>query len=819
MRLLPLNRPVNPTRGLRCAGLAAGLLLSAAVQAQLQGQPPSPAGTENPAAVQLRSSPRLQESITPAERREAPLHLEGGHITVRPDLDLRVQGGARLRRPGLSVQAGRIDYDQVQDRLQAEDGVRIQREFTRMEGPRLDLRLDSFRGRFEQPRFDVLQSGGYGEADRVDFVDASRATVHQARYTTCGRNPGPGWLPEWLLKATRMDIDEEESSIHARGVQLRFMDVPVLALPALSFGLTGERRSGWLSPLVGVDTVNGIDLQAPYYWNIAPNRDATVTPRWMSKRGLSAETELRYLESDYSGQARLNLMPQDSLRDARRWGLSLQHSGSLDSGITPLGRLGLGLNISRVSDDQYWKDFPRSGSGANLALTQRLLPATASLHWARDGLSMMAQVQRWQTLQDPLSSSYITPPYDRVPQIQLRYNLWQAQGLDVSVLADTTRFEADYSRLPASPAVARNGERSLVQAQLGRSWIRPWGFLTPALKLHATRYQLDAPLDTGQRALQRVLPTLSLDAGLTFERETRWFARDVLQTLEPRAYYVRTPYRAQDMLPVYDSGATDFNLSTIFSDNPYVGQDRIVDNDSLTLGLTSRFFDSRSGAQMARMGLAQRIRFSNQQVVLPGQTAAQSGLSDLLLGAGIRWDDQWAFDGTVQMDSQTDRVVRSTLQARYSPGPYRVINAAYRVNRGVSEQVDLGWQWPLRELFGRGAASGGQACSASAASAGQGLGAGRWYSVGRLNLSVPDSRLVDTLLGLEYDGGCWLGRVVFERLSSTLGSASTRLYFQLEFVGLARIGSNPLRTLRDNIPRYQYLRDDVAPTSRFQHYE
>ncbi len=816
---MPLTPTVPCTRWLRCASLAAGLLLPALVQAQALSLAPSAAGSDKPEAVLLRASPRLQESISPVERRESPMHLEGGRITVRPDLDLRVQGGARLRRPGLAVQAGRIDYDQVQDRLQADEGVRIQRDHTRMQGPRLDLRLDSFQGHFEQPRFDLLQTGGYGEADRVDFLDSARATVHRARYTTCGRNPGPGWLPEWLLQATRMDLDEEESSIVARGVQLRFMDVPVLALPALSFGLTGERRSGWLSPLVGVDTVNGIDLQMPYYWNIAPHRDATVTPRTMSKRGVSAETEFRYLETDYSGQARLNLMPHDSLRDTRRWGLSLQHSGSVDTGLSSLGRLGLGLSLSRVSDDQYWKDFPRSGSGANLALTQRLLPSSASLHWARDGLTMMAQVQRWQTLQDPLSSSYITPPYDRVPQIQVGYNFWSVAGPELSVLADTTRFEADFSRLPANMGVARNGERSLVQAQLSRPWTRPWGFVTPAIKLHATRYQLDTPVDSGQRTLQRVLPTLSLDTGLTFEREIRWFDRQVLQTLEPRAYYVRTPYRAQDMLPVYDSGATDFNLSTIFSDNPYVGQDRIVDNDSLTLGLTSRIFDNRSGAQMMRMGVAQRIRFSGQQVVLPGQTAAASGLSDLLLGAGIRWDDRWAFDGTVQMDSQSDRVQRSTLQARYSPGPYRVVNAAYRVNRGVSEQVDIGWQWPLRELFGRGKSAAGQGCSGPAAGAGQGLGDGRWYSVGRLNLSVPDSRLVDTLLGLEYDGGCWLGRVVFERLSSTPGSASTRLYFQLEFVGLARIGSNPLRTLRDNIPRYQYLRDDVAPTSRFLHYE
>jgi len=793
--------------------LAVALLAGGLAHAQTGGANGLTAPSE---ALQLRISPRLQERPTEAERREAPMHLEAGRIVARPDLDLQLEGGVMLRRPGLSVQAPRLDYDQVQDRLQAEGGVRIRREQSRFEGPRLDLRLDAFRGRFEQPRFDLLQIGGHGEATAVDFIDPTRASVHQARYTTCTRMPGPDWLPEWLLQAARMDIDEDESSIRAEQVRLRFQDVPVLALPALTFGINDQRRSGLLAPLVGIDTVNGVDLQQPYYWNIAPHRDATITPRWMSKRGVSAETEFRYLESDYAGQARLNLMPQDTLRDARRWGLTLAHNGSMDTGLASLGRVGLGLNISRVSDDQYWKDFPRSGTGGNLALTQRLLPSTGSLHWSSGNLSMLAQVQRWQTLQDAVANSFITPPYDRVPQVQLRYNRWQADGLDLTLLADTTRFEADYSRLPATTSAPRNGERSFVQAQLSRPWIRPWGFVTPGLKLHATRYQLDTPLASGASGQNRVLPTVSLDSGLTFEREVRWFGRAVLQTLEPRAYYVRTPYRAQDALPVYDSGATDFNLSTIYSDNPYVGHDRIVDNNALTLGLTSRLFDSGSGAEMLRLGLAQRIRFTDQQVVLPGQLPAARGLSDLLLGAAVRWDDRWTFDSTVQMDSQTDRVVRSTLQARYNPGPYRVLNAAYRVNRGVSEQIDIGWQWPLRELLRLSSPANPGGC---APAAGQGLGAGRWYSVGRLNLSVPDSRLVDTLMGLEYDAGCWIGRVVFERLNSSPSSANTRLFFQLEFVGLARIGSNPLRTLRDNIPRYQYLRNDVAPTSRFQHYE
>lgn len=762
----------------------------------------------------LRSSPMLEEVISQRQEKEGAVYLQGRHLRVRPDLDVVVEGEASIRKPGVSIQAGRLSFDQSQDVVEATGQVRLNRPGSLLTGPRLMLQIDSFQGTLTQPTFELYKSGAYGQAAQIEFVDEQRATVREASYTTCRRTPGPEWLPAWVLKATRLNLDEEESTVRAEGVQLRFQDVPVLGIPAVTFPMTSERKSGLLPPVVGITTTNGVELAQPYYFDIAPNRDATVTTHLMSKRGVAVDTEFRYLERDYSGQARLNLMPTDSLRDQARWGWSSQHNGTLDTGLDSVGRIGLGLNLNRVSDDDYWRDFPRSG----LALTQRLLPSTGVLSWGRGNLSMSAQVQRWQTLQD--ISAPITPPYDRAPQIGLRYGQWQADGLDWSVQADTTRFEASYDHIPlASTAVRpvpRNGERSFVLAQVSRPWIRPWGFVTPKLQLHATRYQLDQPLDSGDRSANRVLPTFSLDSGLVYERETQWFGRGVTQTLEPRAFYARTPFRDQSLLPVYDTGATDFNLSTIYSENAYVGHDRLVDNNALTLGVTSRFFDANNGAEMLRVGMAQRIRFSDQQVVLPAQTAAAAGLSDLLLGAGVRWDDRWALDATVQVNSQTDRVSRSTLQARYSPSPYRVLNAAYRLNQGVSEQIDLGWQWPLSDLLGRRDADTETAWTRTP---GQGLGPDRWYSVGRLNFSLTEGRMVDSLLGLEYDGGCWIGRIAFERIQSTVSTATSRLLFQLEFIGLARVGASPLNALRNNIPRYQTLRDSNVEPSRFQHYE
>ena len=429
---------------------------------------------------------------------------------------------------------------------------------------------------------------------------------------------------------------------------------------------------------------------------------------------------------------------------------------------------------------------------------------------------MMTQVLKFQTLQD--ISSPITPPYDRSPQIVARYNTWDLNGFDVGVTADTTRFEADYSRIPGgTSSILRNGQRSFAAAQISRPWLKPWGFVIPKIQLHATRYQLDSALANGQLEANRLLPTFSLDTGLVYERDASILGRGLRQTLEPRAFFVRTPYKDQSQLPSYDSGATDFNLTTVYSENPYVGQDRIADNNLVTLGVNSRFFDSNTGAELARFGFAQRYRFSDQLVRLPGELPVSSGYSDILLGAGVRWDNRWTFDSSLQFDAQTHRTSRTTLSTRFNPTPYRVFNTAYRLARDQSEQIDVGWQWPLRDFsFAKhDDASGNQQVMGP----GQGLGADRWYSVGRMNFSLKDRKMVDTLLGFEYDSGCWLGRVVYERLQSTTSTSRSRILFQLEFVGLARVGSSPLKTLRDNIPRYQYLREDLAPTTRFTTYD
>lgn len=752
-----------------------------------------------PAPMVLRASPMLQQKITPPPGGGLPTFVEGDLISGRTDLETLIEGNAMLRRGDMVIRADRLEYYDVEDLAKARGHVRINRAGNVYEGPLLELKVDQFKGFFTAPRYRFLHNDAHGEARRIEFQDDKHAIVEDATYTTCRRLPGPSWMPDWMLRAATLQIDNEEQTGYAEGASLTFKGVPILPIPALSFPLSDKRKSGVLPPLIGLDNVNGAEVTVPYYWNIAPNRDATFWPVLMSKRGINVGVGFRYLEPGYSGQVRADLMPGDKLRDATRWGIAYSHQGAPDTGIAAIGRVGLSLNFNRVSDDQYWRDFTRTTP----ALAQRLLPADLGLSWARDNLSVNLRTLKWQTLQD--IDAPITPPYDRLPQLAMRYARSAVYGFDYALDADYTRFHSD-RLLTQQP----NGERQYALLQLSRPWTSPAGFITPKLQLHTTSYQFETALANGERSARRTVPTFSLDAGQIYERETSFFGRGVRQTLEPRALYVNTPYRDQRLLPNYDSAASDFNFTSIYLENAFVGQDRISDSNLLTLGVSSRLQDLASGAELARFGVAQRLRFKDQNVTLPNTAPVSERLSDLLVGASVNWDPRWSFDSTVQFNPKTQQSVRATLGGRYSPGNYRVINAAYRFQRDASEQLDIGWQWPINDLWGdRGQEMG----------AGRGQGEGRWYSVGRLNYSLAERKLIDSVIGFEYDAGCWLGRVVFERLQTSTSTANQRVMFQLEFVGFSRLGANPLKTLRENIPRYQYLRDPMESPSRFSNYD
>jgi len=733
----------------------------------------------------LQPSTTLGPPPTGDPARQRPMILRAETLRVRPELDAVADGDVEFRRAGTVIRADHFRYDSADDLASARGQVVVTRDGVRYSGPELQLQVQRFEGFFLQPEFEFTRLGAGGHAERIDFLDSDRLRAQRLIYTSCPRDAGAD--PDWLLRAKRVKLDFATNEGVAEGAVLQFLGVPILGLPVLSFPLSDDRKSGWLPPtVVPIDSRNGFTLAVPYYWNIAPNRDATLTPTLLTRRGLALDSEFRYLEAQHNGRVRLNWLPQDRTTNGQRYAWELDNAGQLPGGV------GYAARWRQVSDDAYWKDFPRAmpDSTVQRLLTQQL-GAEREFNTVFGAVTPYARVQRWQVLQTGSGSDLIVSPYQRSPQLGLRLVPALGAGLHASLETEVNHF----TRPDASVSVLLpTGWRGHALGAISRPFTPPGGWITPKLSFNAAAYQVDGPT-TGvpDRRAQRVIPTASLDAGLVFERQTSWFGRAQRQTLEPRLLYVNTPYREQATLPNFDSAERDFNIVSIYAESAFTGIDRVSDGHQVTTGFTTRLVDAESGAETLRLGVAQRIRLRDQRVVLSGATLDQR-FSDVLIEGASSVFNPWALDAALQYNPDNRRVVRSIAGVRYSPAPFHTVSLRYRLAQGLSEQVEMGWQWPVYQGAARPVGGAG------------GCG-GTLYAVGRLNYSLKDSRATDSTVGMEYDTGCWIGRVVAERLSTGRAEATTRLLLQLELVGLSRLGANPLQVLKDNIPGYRLLRE------------
>ena len=747
----------------------------------------------------LQPSPRLAPLPDAAQQRGRPVILQADRIQARPDADAVAEGAVEFRRAGTVIRADRLSYDSRRDVATAKGQVLIQRADAQYRGTELQLQLERFEGFFLQPEFAFPGLGSGGRAERVDFIDSQRSRAQRAVYTSCPRDGGGE--PDWLLRTERIRIDLAANEGIAEGAVLQFLGVPILGLPVLSFPLTDDRKSGWLPPtILPVDSRNGFTVGVPYYWNIAPNRDATITPTVYTRRGLAVEGEFRYLEPRHAGTLRLQGLPNDRALGRSRHAWQLDQEGQVGGALPAAGPAsveagtpGSGLRYSvlaqGVSDDAYWKDFPQLVPATSPRLLSQQVQLERSRTAAWGTLSAYARVQHWQVLQTGVDSEAIVAPYQRSPQLGLRLEPLLPAGLRGSLETEVNHF----TRPDGSASAERyTGWRWHAQGSVSRTWGTPGLWLRPQLSLNAAAYTVDQRDAAVQRG-SRLLPTASVDAGLVLERDSTWLGRAQRQTLEPRLLYVNTPYKDQSRLPNFDAAERDFNTVSIYSGNAFSGIDRVSDAHQATAGVTMRLVDAETGAETLRLGLAQRVRFRAQRTVLEGEPLSQR-FSNVLVDGSTSVFRPWQFDAALQYDPDSQRVVRSIIGARFAPGPFRTVSVGYRLARGLSEQVELGWQWPVY----RGTAT------PVGASAGCG---GTVYAVGRINYSLKDGRTTDSILGLEYDSGCWIARVLAERLSTGRAEATTKVLLQLELVGLSRLGANPLQVLKDNIPGYRLLRE------------
>jgi len=727
--------------------------------------------------------------------RQLPIILRAREMRGRPDLDASAEGDVEFRRGGTVLRADKLTYEQAEDLARATGNVVVARDGNVFSGPELQLKIERFEGFFRMPAYRFARTGAGGTAQLIEFIDEQRAVATDATYSSCTVYDDSG-EPVWILKARELRIDHEANEGVAKDAVLRFYGVPILASPTLSFPLSEERKSGFLPPSFGIDSSSGFQAAIPYYWNIAPNRDATFTMQESVRRGPSLETEFRYLEPSYFGVADVKILPRDKLAERSRYSLRADHEGALPYDAYAQ------LRLLRVSDDDYWKDF----AGEVKSPTPRLLQTDLLVTRPFGDWSAYARALRWQVLQtaDP-TTRILDSPYERVPQVGARYAApWRA-GLDVALETEINRFANPDDRFVAD---RQTGVRTHAIGSIARAFGEPGWSVTPKVMFNAATYSLDLPLADGSRSASRVIPTFSVDSSWTLERDAHFFDRAVRQTLEPRLFYSNTPFHRQADLPNFDSSPKDFNIDSIFTENEFSGVDRVSDSNQLTAGVVSRVLDPDTGVEALRLGMAQRYRFRDQQITPEGVPQTKR-FSDFLVFGSTSLVPRWVFDTSAQFNPDTSRIERSLLSARYSPGPFRTVGATYRLTRGLSEQVALGWQWPVY-----GPARGDAAASTSRSGCG-----GTLYSVGHLNYSTRDSRLTDGILGFEYDAGCWIGRIVVERLSTGRSEQTTRLLVQLELVGLSRIGTSPLRVLKDNVPGYQLLREERTAAPPYTPYD
>ena len=762
----------------------------------------------------------LPSIVTGGKQGKQPMYFEADHLEGQAGERTRATGKVRLRQGDLSLQADELTHTQSDNTARAVGKVRVVRQGNIFIGPELSLQLDRLEGEFVSPRFWFARPQAGGSAELVEFLGEKRLRATRTTYSSCtpaNTAEGQPGEPDWSLQTSSVYMDMEANEGTARNAVIWFKGVPILATPYLSFPLSDARKSGLLPPSFYFASKSGFELSLPYYWNIAPDQDATIAPLVSTRRGLGLDLEYRYLNPRDRGTLNLFGLPDDRVAGRSRGMVDFKHQGSLRMGESPSQTI-YDIQLLRVSDDDYWRDFAHTLPAKTPRLYDSHLTVERVLNQRNWGLgdsqtTLYAGVQSWQTLQDldPDSDptlSAIEAPYRRTPQVGIRSRSGVDQGFSWQLQGEFNRFtHPDENKV--------SGNRLHAVGQVEQSFDMGPLTLTPRLALHSTSYDLDQPAGGSPRSITRTIPTFSVDARTELERPVELFGRQLTQTLEPRVRYVRTPYRDQSMLPLFDSAPRDFNQYAIYNDNAFTGVDRISDANEITMGATSRLLDER-GAETLRLGIVQKYLLSDQRLNPYDSEPVKAGLSDTLLLGSTSVIPNWYLDGTTQLGADNQAMQQATLGVRYSPGAWRTIGATYRYNRDKSEQIEVGWQWPLGGRKPPLQDVMAQASSTDVPKPGQllsggGQCGGAWYTVGRVVYDKRDKRFTNTLAGIEYDAGCWIGRFVMERVAIGQSEATTRLMFQLELIGLSRLalGSNPLRTLQDNIPGYRLLRDDA----------
>ena len=659
------------------------------------------------------------------------------------------------------LEASKVTLDRLTNRVRASKEVSYgdPRLAVRSNEAELDLNQDT--GEFLGAQYFIPYRNAQGDAGRVTVDrNARTSTLEEVTYSTCERGN-----ELWELRTDQLNLDQKTGRGSARDITLAVKDIPVFYFPYLSFPINDERQSGFLTPSFGLDEDSGLDVRVPYYWNIAPNMDATIAPRVLTNRGVMLGAEYRFLYPEHRGQVSFEVLPNDQEFGKTREAFYIDHQANPSPGLFT------DLLYQYVSDDEYLDDLDNNLDLLNPTYLERHFDTV----YFGGAWTARSRLQSFQTIDNDIFVD-VDEPYDRLPQL-LFDGTWPDRGYGLSY-----DIHSEFVYFDRNEGVT--GARLDFQPGISLPLERPEAYITPRLSYRYTAYELNDADPGFAESPTRSAPIFSIDSGLFLERpiQWEWLGGDGLQTLEPRLFYLYVPERNQDNIPLFDSTEVDRSYAWLFLENRFTGADRLGDANQLTTAVTTRLINVNTGREQLRASVGQIHYFRDREVTLDNTDPEQDSTSDLIAETLFSVTPELSLRGTLQYDPDREITRRSALDLRYLRSDGKLLNMSHRFSRDDDlEQVDVAFVWPVNN---------------------------QWRTVGRWNYSLESDRNLDLFAGFEYGECCWALRMLARqhRDSPDDNDAKNSVYLEVELKGLAGIGSSINNIVEDAILGYKPIR-------------
>ncbi|MGH8124978.1 MAG: LPS-assembly protein LptD [Rhodanobacteraceae bacterium] len=688
------------------------------------------------------------------DRDASPAQVHGEHFSSPDSNIFHLSGDTSLQRLDQLLRADSLTYNADTTAYDAEGHVRYQERGMLFSADNMKGTTNPEYGVADHVQYQLLTSRGNGVASQAIMLDQDRAKLHAVSYSTCELHH-----QVWVIEAKTMTMNRDEGIARAHDVVMRLEGVPFLWLPYLRFPIDDRRQTGFLYPVFGQRSRAGFNLSIPFYWNIAPNYDATFTPDWFSDRGMMLDSQFRWLNSSSKGELNLAYMPHDKVTGRDRGYLVFKDQTSLP------GNIQWDTSIQRTTDKAWFQDY-----GQNTGTVVSLIGSSSYLHTGGNWWSAGIGADVYQITDTDLPDT--AAPYRRLPRIYFNASrpIGSPGGPEWGVYTEAVRF--------VEPGKV-GGDRFDLYPYVDWPLQGPAWFLRPELALRYTAYDLPQPVAAGDpEHPSRSVPIFDVDAGLVFERQVHLFGNDYTQTLEPRVYYLRVPYRNQNDIPLFDTQPLTFDFWQLFTTNSFSGADRQQDANNLSLALTTRFLDP-DGVERLSASFGQIRYFDPQRVTLyPGQKAVDYSGSDYVGNLTIALNDNWRLTSSHEWNPDADnRTDVSTVGLQRRLWGDGIVNFDYRYRRNLLEQAGMSAEVPV------GAA---------------------WKLVGSYQYSLQEGHIIDAFAGIEWDSCCTRVRLVARHyVYNAQGKFNNAIMVEIEFKGLGAYGQRAGSLVRNAILGYQ----------------